>query len=318
MDWPNELWIKLYVRDSADWLSMSFDEQAVLVLLLRKADRSGNISLGSRGTAAIPRILGHQGEAGRILSAIDGLCQIGTIQIHESHLSIPNYEAAQKVRSSSRARKAAERARKAAAKAARDARKNSNASHPNVTPGHSMSHGVTGRHDEMRRDEMRCVNTNTPAAQEGGCAAESEIVRWDTKPGSGGLEANQVRQELLAVWGAYPRRREGKKAALEHLEAQISASSDPRSTLRDIVASARAYMDMVKDEGREVHMIKSFLSFAKSWEDYVPDEPAGPALRSVPSSPPAETVISEEDREANRAAASAALAALSGGLTVIK
>lgn len=317
MDWPNELWIKLYVRDTADWISMSFDEQAVLLLLLRKADRSGVISFGSRGQAALPRILGHPGDAARIMAAVDGLRQIGSVTVCESHLCIPNYEAAQKARSSDRARKAAERARSEAAKRSNSGKEANN----NVTRGHSESHGVTARHDEMRRDEMRLLNTtHTHAAAPpasvpeapgvGVCDGGTPEPALGTRSRKAG-KGSEWRQELLAIWAAYPRQ-EGKGAGLELLEQEIEASDDPRATLAAIRTAAASYAAMVHDEGRDRRMIKTFGFFAKHWEDYV-DTVMAP--KPKPVEPPA--VVEEippEVREANREAAREAFASMVGGV----
>jgi len=58
MDWANERYVRLYVRDTDDLLVLSWEARALLWELMRKADRAGVIETrrGARGIAAITRI----------------------------------------------------------------------------------------------------------------------------------------------------------------------------------------------------------------------------------------------------------------------
>lgn len=53
MNWSDERYVRLYTRDTVDWLSWSWQAQALFCLLLRKADRLGEIDLGRHGTKGI-------------------------------------------------------------------------------------------------------------------------------------------------------------------------------------------------------------------------------------------------------------------------
>lgn len=53
MNWSNERYVRLYTRDTSDWLLLSWQAQALLCLLLRKADRLGEIDLGRHGLKGV-------------------------------------------------------------------------------------------------------------------------------------------------------------------------------------------------------------------------------------------------------------------------
>ena len=54
MDWTNERYVRLYTRDTDDWIVLSWQAKALLPLMLRKVDRSGFLATrrGSTGVAA--------------------------------------------------------------------------------------------------------------------------------------------------------------------------------------------------------------------------------------------------------------------------
>jgi hypothetical protein len=93
--WQEERWIKLYTRDTGDWLFLSFDAQALFLMLLRKVDRHGSLSLGRRGPAALAPILGHENAAERIGTALNALLEDGCVTLDGETLSIPNFGEAQ-------------------------------------------------------------------------------------------------------------------------------------------------------------------------------------------------------------------------------
>ena len=54
MDWTNERYVRLYTRDTDDWLVLSWQAKALFPLILRKVDRSGYLATkrGAIGVAA--------------------------------------------------------------------------------------------------------------------------------------------------------------------------------------------------------------------------------------------------------------------------
>lgn len=67
MDWQDERFVRLYTRDTADWLTWPWQSRALFPLLMRKADRVGRVSMGRSGLAGLAvldRIVGD----GRIVN----------------------------------------------------------------------------------------------------------------------------------------------------------------------------------------------------------------------------------------------------------
>lgn len=56
MNWEDERYVRLYVRDTDEWLSLSWTAQGLMPMLLRKANRSGVIE-AKRGPASIANII---------------------------------------------------------------------------------------------------------------------------------------------------------------------------------------------------------------------------------------------------------------------
>lgn len=55
MDWANERYVRVYTRDTDDWLVLSWDAKAVWLAMMRKFDRAGVLETkrGARGVAAL-------------------------------------------------------------------------------------------------------------------------------------------------------------------------------------------------------------------------------------------------------------------------
>jgi hypothetical protein len=95
MRWEDERYVRVYTRDTPGWLSLSFDAQSLLVLLLRKVDRAGLLSLGKLGPRAVAVVIGHGAQWKRIEPALQELLDAGTAVINGDTLAIPNFVAAQ-------------------------------------------------------------------------------------------------------------------------------------------------------------------------------------------------------------------------------
>ena len=59
MNWEDERFVKIYVRDTGEWAMLSWDAHALLMPLLRKVDRSGVMQRGKPGRRALPAVLGR-------------------------------------------------------------------------------------------------------------------------------------------------------------------------------------------------------------------------------------------------------------------
>ena len=110
MDWSNEPFVKLYTRDTADDIALSWDARGVWYELLRKVDRAGVLSLGRRGLAGLPALL--RGTVEAVTLGLQDLLEDGRVEMHGNCIVIPNFIEAQKSVQNDRARKELERARR--------------------------------------------------------------------------------------------------------------------------------------------------------------------------------------------------------------
>lgn len=113
MTWDDERYVRLYTRDTPEWLCLSFLAQGLFCLLLRKVDRAGVLPLGRLGRRGAVVAIGHPGEWARLEGALDELLVDGCVRIEGEALVIPNFLDAQEAQASDRARakKARERRR---------------------------------------------------------------------------------------------------------------------------------------------------------------------------------------------------------------
>lgn len=144
IDWSNERYVRVYTRDTAEWLSLSFEAQSLFLLVLRKVDRSGVLPLGKLGRRAVAVAVGH----GARWSDLDGpLAELetdGCVVITGDNLTVPNYLEAQESRMSDAQRKRESRARRRETALGVTIRPADVTPCPaNVTRGHTESHAVT-------------------------------------------------------------------------------------------------------------------------------------------------------------------------------
>lgn len=144
IDWSNERYVRVYTRDTAEWLSLSFEAQSLFLLVLRKVDRSGVLPLGKLGRRAVAVAVGH----GARWSDLDGpLAELetdGCVVITGDNLTVPNYLEAQESRMSDAQRKRESRARRRETALGVTIRPAGVTPCPvNVTRGHTESHAVT-------------------------------------------------------------------------------------------------------------------------------------------------------------------------------
>lgn len=145
MDWANERYVRLYVRETPDQALWCWQALAVWPWLVMRAERSGELRTrkGAAGIAALIRMPIEVVEPGIADLLADG-CLVET---HRGY-ALPNYVEAQNATSSDSKRKADQRARERL-----DTTLNSNDSNIGVTPGHVQSRPVTTGHSEPIRSE---------------------------------------------------------------------------------------------------------------------------------------------------------------------
>lgn len=131
MRWEDERYVRVYTRDTSDWLGLSFVAQGLLCLLLRKVDRAGILDLGKQGKRSVAIVIGHAGDWARLEPALEELLADGCVRVEGGKLIVPNFIEAQEASMSDAQRQREHRAR------ARDI------ASQNVTPGHETGQNVT-------------------------------------------------------------------------------------------------------------------------------------------------------------------------------
>lgn len=111
MRWEDERYVRVYTRDTPDWVSLGWEAQALFVLLLRKCDRAGTLDLGRSGKRGLAALLAMPLEV--VERALDVLLEDGCVERHETQLVVRNFVSAQEAVASAarRAREYRERGR---------------------------------------------------------------------------------------------------------------------------------------------------------------------------------------------------------------
>ena len=111
MNWEEEPFIKVYVRDTAEFLALSWQARCLFFELLRKVDRAGIIKVGNVGVRGIALALRAPVE--EIEAPFAELVEQGRLVWRQEpgQYLVPNFVAAQNARQSGAARKRRERER---------------------------------------------------------------------------------------------------------------------------------------------------------------------------------------------------------------
>lgn len=153
MDWSNERYVRLYVRDSTTWKRLGWDGQCVLMHLLRKVDRAGTLDLsGLEAWEAVSLHTGATEETAR--QGIAALLRTETVTVRDGRLAFPSFIEAQECSKSDKQRQRESRDRRAApGKAAVTNRDEQSQNAPDssqpVTSGHERSQPVTLGHSVL-------------------------------------------------------------------------------------------------------------------------------------------------------------------------
>ncbi|HEX4935862.1 MAG TPA: hypothetical protein VFV33_21930 [Gemmatimonadaceae bacterium] len=161
MDWADEHWVKLYRRDTTDWLALSLGARGLFCLILRAVNRAGVLDLGKTGPRAVAvHLRGSWAEVEPLLSE---LTADGCVRIVGASLVVPNFLAAQETPQSDKARASEHRARRRDVAMGESVTKRDGTDtkrDASVTRGHDVSRAVTKRREETRPEEKR-ENTHT-------------------------------------------------------------------------------------------------------------------------------------------------------------
>jgi hypothetical protein len=109
MRWEDERYVRLYTRDSADWMALPWEARAVFYELLRKVDRAGILPVGKSGLRGVAGIFHMPVDV--VESGVAALAADGCVQRSPEAITIPNFLAAQESRQTDAARKRSQRER---------------------------------------------------------------------------------------------------------------------------------------------------------------------------------------------------------------
>jgi hypothetical protein len=198
MRWEDERYVRLYTRDTVDWLALSFEAQSLLALILRKLDRAGLLVLGKHGKRAVAVAIGHAARWEIIAPALEELLTDGCVRIEGDTLVMPNFLEAQEAAMSDRQRKAEQRARaRDLAGAGRDiASRNVTKSPEPVTPSPDESQQVTPSRAVPCRAEPESCSLPAQARE-----AEPAPAAPSPRPSPSRVEADDVppRRPMLLI-----------------------------------------------------------------------------------------------------------------------
>jgi hypothetical protein len=146
MRWEDERYVRVYTRDSADWLALGWEAQALFVLTLRKVDRAGILDFGRHGVRGLASVVAMPVEV--VERALAILVEDGCVKVSGTRLVVPNFIEAQEAPSSDaqRKRESRGRARDLAAAFGDTGSQSVTSGHENgqkVTAGHTRSQPVT-------------------------------------------------------------------------------------------------------------------------------------------------------------------------------
>jgi hypothetical protein len=251
MKWEDERYVRLYTRDTTNWVMAPWESRAVFGEVLRKLDRAGVLDLnddGLEGLAALIRMPLPLVEVGMTY-----WFKKKTFVLQGSVLMMPNYRGAQEAKASAKKRQQDARDRARDAEAERDdlfhpvTNRNEEPSSRDdssrtVTIDNGRSHGVT-----PSLAEPSLAEPPSPLAPEG---AEGEM---DGKPSEMRLATRLPRSEAR-LWG---------KVWIERYEqAATAALGHPWAFDRKNLSMLEVVIDrFCTDKTR----IEEWITFATTW-----------------------------------------------------
>ena len=289
MNWGDERYVRVYTRDTTDYLMWSWQAQALWWQILRKFTRAGVLELGRHG---LKGICAHIKMPWDIAGpALDELLEDGCIALRQgakgsSYLFATNYVDANEAVQSDKCRQQAVRERRKDLERLDEL--NGKAADNDVT---ARDAGVTAREETSRRvtpghDESRAVTPCLPSVpsvpdrtDQDPPASPSTLVPLDP-PGE--------RFDFESVYRDYPRK-ENKAPGMKTLAGTITSTSAFES-FRSTVAK---YMARERVKGTAVKYYKTWSTLANQWRGMVGElaessntTAIAPAVKSLPAFSP--------------------------------
>lgn len=103
MDWANEKYVRLFIRDTTTWKLLPWQSRALLPLVMRKLDRAGIIDLGQDGEEGLAAVVEVPLEF--LQAGLPSLLKRDVLRLLAGRLVMPNFLAAQEARQSDAQRK---------------------------------------------------------------------------------------------------------------------------------------------------------------------------------------------------------------------
>ena len=260
MRWPDERYVKVYTRDTPDWLALGWEARALFWELLRKADRAGLLEVGKSGNRGIAALTGIPVDV--VERTLSALIEDGCVEQRGPQLLIRNYIEAQNANQSDRARqqKAREAARDKAMREDAKPSQNVTVTGYGVTKRDTKADFVTGTEkpvtpipsDPIPSDPIRshlipviCPETAEDEPSSGPPVDAVLVYPCDGKPSCWGLTQSQ-----LCEWGTlYPSLdlpSEARKAL-----AWVTASPERRKTAKGMKRFLVGWFSRTQDRGKQ-------------------------------------------------------------------
>ena len=255
MDWSNERYVRLYVRDTRTWLKLRWEGQCLFMLLIRKIDRAGILDDIEEPVEDLSLMTGFPEE--HVKEGIKSLISLGVVQINNNQLIVPNFLEAQETSKTDaqRQREYREKRRdKARSQNKSNASQNSSeVSQDNavesrnktkplqvVTTGHNRSQPVTptSADPDPDPDPDPGLTSADPDPDLTSADPDPDLTSTDPDPDLTSTDPVQIstsKRDCCAnferFWKTYPRK-SGKKAALKSF---LHASKDGMPKIESIL-----------------------------------------------------------------------------------
>lgn len=242
--WSDESYVRLFTRDTADWLSLNWKAQGLFALILRKVDRAGMLDLGRHGHKGLCHHIGGPSAWPEVEPMLEELLKDGCIEIHGQVLVVRNYIEAQTAITSDAQRKREQRERDRLL-TREDVTKRDQMSR-SVTRGHEVSQSVTLSSAVLSSADLNKTDLTTLAQLPKKQAPKRDVEKFDFE----------------ALYKNYPLKL-GKAKGLTTCRAKIT-TQEKYEQLRSAIAN---YTEHCRD--KEAKYIKHFSTFMNCWEDWV-------------------------------------------------
>ena len=240
MRWEDERYVRIYTRDTPDWLALGWEARAVFWETLRKCDRAGLLELGKSGARGLASLTGIPSDiVNRVLPA---LVEDGCLAWSGTKLVVKNFMQAQEAAQSDRRRKDESRAR------ALDEAMSRIVTQPQVS--------VTNR-DDLSESVTLGGKSVTP------CRAVPCLINT---PDSGDRRRIQYSDCFSTAWKLYGRKDEKERAFVEWLKQAKEAGGEEK--LLELVSAALKWQGPMwqVDGWKFAKYFERYLK-ARKWED---------------------------------------------------